>query len=133
MSRQILPTKESIKASLEYQYADLYKKLNLTPEQLDEFKDLQAEQMLAQQDMFSNYDFTDDITEEEREEKMEMQLASYTRSNEAYLRAAKSVLSAAQMEKFEAYLEEETERNKLFLEMSTLQESSSGGVVVLSD
>jgi len=226
MSRQILPSKESIKANLEYQYADLYKKLNLTPEQIDEFKGLQAEQELTQQDVFSNYNLTGDMTEEEREEmssrlrelheeseseieaflgkteyeayqlysetqgeryrvkefmgyldsgetlsepqkeslieamneelrnvvsegprytaedysnmsneeKMEMQLASYTQNNEAYLKAAKSVLSAAQVEKFEVYLEEETERNRLFLEMSVLQESNSGGgFFVISD
>jgi hypothetical protein len=214
--------KETLKTNLEFQYADLYKKLDLSPERLDEFKDLLAEQMLARQELYADYDVTGDLTEEEQkeigrrygelheeyeskieellgetkyaafqtysetqgeryrvdnymgyldsndmltetqkeslieamheeskyvvnespdyapenysnlsdEEKIEFRLTSYTRNNEAYLKAANSVLSAAQLEKFESHLEEETERFRLILEMQSLRDDSPIAVAV---
>jgi|GEM_PF-2053748 len=211
--------KKSMKNSLEIQYGDLFKKLNLPPEKLDKFKDLLVEEMAAQQDIWLEmgadyntlskeqrdelnkrfealnkkyesqkadllgendyeeykeysetlserynvtnfmeslgsgekltetqkeglieamyeeaktirYESTDDDSESSSsrydEESMAQMLKFQESIHEAYLNAAKGILSASQIEQLDAYFKKERDRYKVFMEMEALRNSTSG-------
>jgi hypothetical protein len=61
--------KKSIRDSMAKEYADLFKKLNLSSEETEKFKDLLADEMMAQQDIYLDYgtDYSS-LTKEEQEE-----------------------------------------------------------------
>jgi hypothetical protein len=52
-------------------------------------------------------------------------LSNYTRTNNAYLKAATGMLSASQLKQFKAHLEEATERYRLRLEIQALENRDS--------
>jgi hypothetical protein len=54
------------------------------------------------------------------EENITRVLSNYSRTNDAYLKAAAGMLSASQLKQFKAHLEEETERYRLGLEIQAL-------------
>jgi hypothetical protein len=60
--------KKAMKEGLDLQYADLFKKLDLSPEKLEMFKDLLFEENMAQQDIFIDLDNPGNPSAEEQEE-----------------------------------------------------------------
>jgi hypothetical protein len=72
------------------------------------------------------------------ENNIEAMLKHQAQENVSYLKAANSILSAAQLEQFEEYLDGRLEQQRLFLEMMALRnasgdESANGVVVTSSD
>jgi hypothetical protein len=60
--------KNLIKNSLGIEYGDLFKELNLPSEKLEKFKDILVDQMIAQQNIFSDFGDTTNLSKAQQEE-----------------------------------------------------------------
>jgi hypothetical protein len=98
--------KKAMKEGLDKQYADLFKKLNLSPEKLELFKDLLFEEMLAQQDIFMNLNDLVNPSPEEQEE-LHKRLQAF---HEEYEAKKSDFLGGPDYATYQAYSETQHER-----------------------
>lgn len=60
--------KNAMREHINSEYADLFEKLNLSPEDLEMFKDLLMEEFMSQQELFADLDDPNALSKEEQEE-----------------------------------------------------------------
>lgn len=99
---------KSMRDSLDIQYADLFEKLNLPPEELEEFKDLLFEEIMAKQDIYNEYD-TDGYATLSKEQREEL-TQRYMELNEEYESKYADLLGEDNYEIYQAYTETQNER-----------------------
>lgn len=108
--------RNSMKNFFDRQYADLFKKLNLSQEKLEEFKDLMVEENMAQQDIYLEFDDTTNLSKEEREELGQR----YQALHEEYESKKEDLLEGDDYEIYQAYTESQMERYNVNSYMATL-------------
>jgi hypothetical protein len=98
--------KKAMKDGLDLQYADLFKKLDLSPEKLEMFKDLLLEESMAQQDLWLERGGSDPLAEEEFEEWN----LGFQAINEEYEARKSEFLGETDYETYQAYSATQHER-----------------------
>jgi hypothetical protein len=99
--------KKNMKTSLDFQYGDLFKKLNLSPEKLEKFKDLLVDEMIAQQNIYLESEA--DATTLSKEKQAEMS-QRYQALNKEYEAKKIQLLGQNGYEECETYMERIGER-----------------------
>jgi hypothetical protein len=99
--------KKSIRDNLALQYNDLFKELNLSPEKLEKFKDLLADEMMAQQKTYIDLGgFGEPLSKEKQEELRKRSEAL----NKEYEEKKDDLLGKNDFDKYKVYSERMGER-----------------------
>jgi len=110
--------KTSMKRRMDTQYADLFNKLNLSAEEEDKFKDLLVEEMMAQQDIYYEYD-TDSYATLSREQQEELNQRYMVLQNE-YESKKEDLLGEENYVSYQTYSETQGERYNVNAFIETL-------------
>jgi hypothetical protein len=118
--------RNAYKSSLNSQYADLFKRLNLTAEKLDKFKDLLADEIAAQQEVWTQagIDGSKTPSEEQQEELSKRSQAL----NKEYESKKSDLLGKDGYAEYQAYNETAGERYAVnrFIESNSSNEKLTG-------
>jgi len=99
--------KKYMRNSLDIQYGDLFKELNLSPEKLEKFKDMLVDEMMAQQNIYLEME-TDSVTLSKEEQKELSQ--RYEALNKEYEAKKSELLGQDDYKKYQTYTERTGER-----------------------
>jgi hypothetical protein len=101
--------KKSMRESLDMQYADLFKKLNLSPEKLEKFKDMLVDEVMAQQDIWTSMASEGDSSTLSKEQQAELQ-QRYEAIEKEYDKKKSEFLGQSDYDKYQEYTQTSGER-----------------------
>jgi hypothetical protein len=99
--------KKYMRSSLDMQYGDLFKQLNLSPEKLEKFKDLLVDEMAAGQNIYIEMQLGNDTPTKEQQAEMRKR---YEALNKEYETKKNELLGKNDFQTYQAYSERTGER-----------------------